>query len=452
MSLNIKKFPIIIIFFTFLLTKNTTFAQSPSPNSTSATIKLFIKLESVTNSDMPITLSDIQITFRGHFDPAFLHGTQVNFIKQSFSNIFESDPFTISSDQYDFSEGVDFHIVIPGFLTKKGAIKPVLVNQLNILNITEPFRAGNFLEPWRDWEIIDATDMQDSLMAYGNTGANKDINKDGTSNLLDIVYAIKNFGYKNNIKHPPMIPNKTTNILLIEFAEPGTIYQTHQNYPDLQFLSLVNNPTGETVKVTEYGTLKFKSLYFLKQFFEREALKRNANLNLNLSVLGPYEVTGMNYFGFTINDSIKHFLYHFFLGKMEELNIDYQSYDLVGILFFDDHGLALDHDTAFQSFAQRWDGIAFIDFDTYIDYGVQLQTLLHETGHLFNGDDLYQGWGCQIPQGIPEPNKIPLYPQNKACLMCGFIQISETQAQGFDINNESDKLVICDYTASKYNW
>ena len=55
-----------------------------------------------------------------------------------------------------------------------------------------------------------------------------------------------------------------------------------------------------------------------------------------------------------------------------------------------------------------------------------------------------------IPEGIPKPNKKPLYPQEKACLMCPMIVVSEDgEGESFYNINEVE---ICSKTAEELEW
>ena len=76
---------------------------------------------------------------------------------------------------------------------------------------------------------------------------------------------------------------------------------------------------------------------------------------------------------------------------------------------------------------------------------------VHEMGHIFGARDTYEpgSWVCEYPKGYPEPNKTPLYPQSRACLMCKFIVVDE---KTFVASRSFSELTTCDEEAKAFGW
>ncbi len=185
----------------------------------------------------------------------------------------------------------------------------------------------------------------------------------------------------------------------------------------------------------------------IKKWYETQAKNYNiTDLDITVEIAGPYIIDTRLEYGFDPNLEV----INFFNNLLVEKNYSRKDYDFVHYVYFDDFGINKNTKVnGFRSFALKGSRETF----NSISYGPQaIKTIMHEMGHEFNGDDLYseKGWGCQIPEGIPEPQKEPLFPQEKACLMCGTIMTSNTSSK--NVNYIFKELIICDYTARKFGW
>jgi len=197
---------------------------------------------------------------------------------------------------------------------------------------------------------------------------------------------------------------------------------------------------------SENGTSDKPTIYDIKSWYESQAdIYGITDFSINIEVVGPFIINRFEY-GF---DQDAEAIAYFYNNKLIEMGYEREDYDIVHYVYFDD--LSINPNTTdfgFRSFGSRYEGDTFNDVIIPIE---GIKVIIHEMGHTFNGDDLYtlEGPPCQIPDGIPEPDKNPLYPQTKACLMCGSIITSESSYASI---NSLEEVVICDYTAEKFWW
>ncbi|MBW2980295.1 hypothetical protein KY360_02665 [Candidatus Woesearchaeota archaeon] len=236
------------------------------------------------------------------------------------------------------------------------------------------------------------------------------------------------------------------------------------------FLEVLNNPNGyfglevtadESVPTRSPGP---HSLFYINDFFKKEAARYGYSYDndiFNVSIFGPYKLeedppqrgrrTGSN------QDIVD-----FFDKEIKKQKINISHYDSITIIFLNDFHQNGGYQ-GFLSFAPFPN--IYISLETSSAYrDEKLETFIHENAHnlgYFSGlsfvKDKYTApcprgpymSCCNIPEGIPEPNKEPLYPQNKACLMCGGIVLSEDGGgQGANLN----QIVICQQTAKELGW
>jgi len=162
------------------------------------------------------------------------------------------------------------------------------------------------------------------------------------------------------------------------------------------------------------------SAYDIKTWYENKARANGINnFNINLQLVGPYIINNRLAYGFNPDPGVA----TFFRNMLTQQGYNRNDYDIVHYVYFEDFGI--NPSTliqAFRSYADRANGDTFNAFSIPVE---NTQTIIHEMGHTFNGDDLYgSGFGnCRIPDGIPEPNRQPLFPQSQACLMCGISMV-----------------------------
>jgi len=230
------------------------------------------------------------------------------------------------------------------------------------------------------------------------------------------------------------------------------------------YVNLLNNPDGFTDLVMNNGQeeVRLYSLFYLNNYIKEEAKKYGKIYDqdiFDIEIKGPYRLnedppnkipkdqTGVR---------------EFFQNQSVDKGIDIEGYDSVVFIFLHDyHEVSL-----YQGF------ISFASFpDLYISeisQGYSEVTIggffhenIHNLGIFLNGQyttDKYSApcprgnyWSCcNLPEGIPEPNKNPLYPQNKACIMCeGIVLAEDGEARSW---NDLSELVICSETARELGW
>jgi len=202
------------------------------------------------------------------------------------------------------------------------------------------------------------------------------------------------------------------------------------------------------------------SLYYLQDYFRKEASKYALDIKINFYPQGVFNLTEplpQTYKratgGLLLTD------YHFFVRQAEK-RINLSSFDKLMIIFLNDQDFQ-DREEGFE-----FSSIALTDKDTAIlNFRIKaglfnnsyLGILSHEFQHVLGASDLYlepcprgDYWNCCMePEGIPEPNKIPKYPQTKACSMCQSIALN---AEGSGQNASLEDTVICEKTAKEMGW
>jgi hypothetical protein len=210
------------------------------------------------------------------------------------------------------------------------------------------------------------------------------------------------------------------------------------------FEDVFNNPEGITKiyptrsSVPQYT---YYSIYKLKEFYENEAKKYGVDLNIDLDVKGPYILSSKP--PQRLRDESPALLEEFFDKEAQKYNISLQDYDVINYVYFTSENYIVSTVTNKKTFNQ-----AIISFDEFFS---NIMTITHEMGHVFGAGDTYEPgtWSCRYPEGYPEPNKKPLYPQSKACLMCKSIMIEEKFSRA---PQDFSELVICDEEARLFGW
>lgn len=96
---------------------------------------------------------------------------------------------------------------------------------------------------------------------------------------------------------------------------------------------------------------------------------------------------------------------------------------------------------------KRW-GIVFVPLDSQ-GYGFYAALLAHEICHTFGASDKYDGLVSAFPQGFAEPERVPLYPQEKAEIMALGIPVApgrEARVEGLT------DCVVGTKTAEEMGW
>lgn len=221
------------------------------------------------------------------------------------------------------------------------------------------------------------------------------------------------------------------------------------------FVSVLNSETNrkEVLKTICYidsqGNGKnctFYSLYYIENWYKSEASRYGVNVNLSIDVLGPYDTNILPPERGPYDSC--NILQSYFQNEVSKNGFNLSGYDIINYIYFTDK----DTGTAFWSCASS---DAYISYSG-ADFGIGMSglidlisTVMHEIAHKFGADDSYNGFACIYPEGYFEPNKFPLYPQEKACLMCSHVPISEN---GGGVPMLLDEYVICDSEAKLIGW
>jgi len=223
------------------------------------------------------------------------------------------------------------------------------------------------------------------------------------------------------------------------------------------FIDLITDSINKE-RVFRHSTIH--SLYYLQDYFRKEALKYALDFKVNFYPQGVFNLTEplpQTYEratgGLLLTD------YYFFVRQAEK-RINLSSFDKLVVIFLNDQDFQdREYGFEFGSYALEDKDTAILNFRMKGDLfnNDYLSTLSHEFQHILGASDLYiepcprgDYWSCCIdPEGIPEPNKIPKYPQTKACSMCQSIALS---AEGSGQQASLEDTVICEKTAKEIGW
>ena len=229
-------------------------------------------------------------------------------------------------------------------------------------------------------------------------------------------------------------------ILLVEVTQPDIEYQTVEGFTFIDFL---NNQEGYKYLDEPYGYNVY-SLNYIDDWFENEANKYGASVNVDIDLIGPV-ITSNEPPKRKANDPCD-MLQPYFDSISEDEGIDLSNYDSISYLYLHTGG---EHFWSCASPSRR----NYVDIQAVDTLTVQtfadIEVVIHETTHMFGASDKYiaGGFTCREPKGVPDPDK---YPQEKACIMCGVI-MTEKGGSGWK-PDDLNKLVICDKTAQEIGW
>ncbi len=190
------------------------------------------------------------------------------------------------------------------------------------------------------------------------------------------------------------------------------------------------------------------SFYYIDDWYAQQSLEWTSlrKIKVDTTIFGPYKVSDSPPKVGRMDDVFSA-LDPYFKKIVNENNIPIQDFTLVNYVYFDD---APEGYGRFVSTADFNKGLTYTNIIMSIDnINVEMVRLAHEIAHILGAHDKYDGFICKIPEGIPEPNKVPLFPQTKACLMCGSIMLSETSS-GTSV--PITDTVICETTAKEIGW
>ena len=234
---------------------------------------------------------------------------------------------------------------------------------------------------------------------------------------------------------------------------------TQCNYTEeFDYISVLNSETDREKPLKTYVIEydgdevpgKYYSLYYIEDWFEREADRYDAEVNIDVDVFGPYETYNLPpERGF--NDNCED-LEPYFKEQVLKQEIDLSEYDIVSYIYFTDMATG-------QAFWSCGAPEAYISH-AGVDYGIASQdtlvsfirTIIHEIAHQFGARDAYDGFACKYPEGFFEPDKIPLYSQTKACLMCGHIPMAFNGKETVGQTLFLEEVAICSEEAKAIGW
>lgn len=307
------------------------------------------------------------------------------------------------------------------------------------------------------------------------------INKDIAINLTDSSYCglIKSDVLKNSCNNevnsrisaarvaederihnqPPLIPRGNISILIIGIAPKEYVEDISTDIKLKQMFQTFHNSTNITWEMLSWPKYEYsqsfygynKTFLYIKKWYEREAVRYNiTNFSLNVYTKGLFLIDDMEA---SINKTIRFqscspTLIDFFENVNNDKNIG-RNYDAVVYVYFDAH-------TVFLSCAERFNKTAYVSANAFGSEDT-IKTTIHELSHIFGVNDKYNlDRACNPDTGIPEPNKTPKYPQNKACVSCGYIMGNLTSSgnpKGSEANSiNNDDIIICSKDAEEMTW
>lgn len=222
------------------------------------------------------------------------------------------------------------------------------------------------------------------------------------------------------------------------------------------YLEIFNNPNYQFYEGINFSNdIVPHSVYYIEKFFEMEAWRygfQPSNL-LDIETFGPYFLKTDPPDRYRKESA--QYLMQYFDNQVKNNSVNISNYDIMIFVYFFDKYYSQREYNGFTSFYSGGT-TAYICADTSIVTTDQnIQTVAHELAHIMGASDKYHGnesysCVCEIPDGLPEPDKEPIFPQQKACLMCGFI-VTNTEGYGNTPQN-LDEVSICLKTAEEIGW
>lgn len=224
--------------------------------------------------------------------------------------------------------------------------------------------------------------------------------------------------------------------------------------------SVLDLLTDSKNKERKYEFETFYSLYYFPDYLASRA-SEYIDLTVNLDFQGVFDITESlpepPEPDFVVGvEGINPYLgdYRFF-RRMVEKKVDLSRFDRLVFVFLNDRSFQEREDIFdFSSIALDEEAVINLRIGPDLFYGRHIFVLSHEFQHLLGAKDLYEVRGsslgaCKIPEGIPDPDKSPLYPQVKACSMCGAVMTTEN---GPPQAASLDEIVICEAEAKEMGW
>lgn len=246
---------------------------------------------------------------------------------------------------------------------------------------------------------------------------------------------------------------------VIEFEPPSIAYEKYLQLEGKTFLDLLNEPSGVSSFQVGPETDTYYSLHYVDDWFKKEYERVTGKKppSIKVEVLGPIRLKEKPPSLSKYDDC--GLLKPFFESNAKSNNADPTKYDVVNYVYLDpDMGYSETSSyegAAFQSCRQIGENTTFIATKPSIYFnGVTdaVRKVIHETSHVFGAVDTYaSAGGCNDPEGIPEPNKQPKFPQSKACIMCGCVMNNPGPFSCWrpqDIN----QFTVCEKEARDFGW
>lgn len=231
------------------------------------------------------------------------------------------------------------------------------------------------------------------------------------------------------------------------------------------YLTIFNNENGSSNETTN-NNRSLHSIFYLKEYLVKEAEKYNPRYPLpiiNIQAMGPFRLE-RDPPSRDRNDIFSNDVQRFFENETQQRNISFNNSEIVVFVFFNNQN---ETSPGFVSFTEADHAFLSLDVSDYNAYSdIKVGNFIHETLHALGVvsfrnmylSDLYTvpcannsyAACCKIPSGLANQTKIPLYPQDKACIMCGFIPLAQdgNSASYIDVT----QTAICDFTARELGW
>ncbi|MBU2542611.1 hypothetical protein KJ785_03565 [Patescibacteria group bacterium] len=239
--------------------------------------------------------------------------------------------------------------------------------------------------------------------------------------LVDPLNQITELDEKNNkfsmfVNIPGYLKNA-----IIQFKMPDTDFSG--KIENKNVYELMNAQSGVTPHQDLFGDDKpVHSLYYLDTWWKNQRYQIT-NINRLVFKSDIFGLFDLNEVPHRKNGESCSVLESFFEQASKDAGIDLDDYETVMYIYYDDLFERDGKIGAFKSCAIQNEA-SFNNIETvYLGSNPDAELVevpLHESGHIVGLVDTYVGDGqvCKDPEGLPEPNKIPKFPQTKACLMC----------------------------------
>lgn len=306
-------------------------------------------------------------------------------------------------------------------------------------------------------------------MAYYSSASSR--NPDDDSYDMDIRQLESRYGLEDNLNEKPANDVKSrkyqsikdNSVVHILFVKSKGVDTSKFKAVEAELRKEKNTPTSYCDK---YGfCTNLTSIQYIPTYLNQEAKKYNSTINMKLIVhpetleIDKIDIVGDQIKNYSKNPSGPQSLAKQFEGLLDKYKLSYmKKSNGVIFIYLDTYVPPKKDDTTyynnytFRPFAYPALKRAFVNItDTDIYYTSEFTgTITHELLHLYDASDKYKEViaGCE-KNGLGDPDKKPLYPQDKTDIMCGYVMEYEYLSTLNYVDFRMGDMVINKHTAKE---